>query len=633
MPDALTPSPDALPAYFAMPAIEGETFGRLRYVADAKGRYWEIVEAEPQAVVMAKQLFPGSEGRGAGVAKFPAGPRQMAELLWFLQRWPMAIDDRPRFEAQRAEAAQRLLERQAFRAKPVKVEAPAHFTGTLRAYQSEGVGWMVSQRRTLLADDMGLGKTVQAIAALAELGHWPVLIVVPPHIVKQWEAMLDAFLDVGAVSVRVDLFEGRESHHRPNAAGLRAGAGRPSQPPALRCHTIRGLSPYDLPEAEIYLTHYLLLSAHRAMLRERDLRAVVFDEVQELRHRTSAKYSAAHDLAAAAESCFGLSGTPIYNRGGEIWNVTNVIEMHCLGDWDSFTREWCGAYGSGEVSEPDRLGRHLEREGLMLRRRKRDVGQELPKRRILQAVDGDAGQYHRLVARAVELAAREAETKDQLERGRLRREIDAITRHATGVTKAAAALHFVKSLLDAGDAVLCFAWHHEVVDRLREGLGHERCAAMTGRETTTQKADAQAAFVEARVDALVLNLRTSAGLDGLQARNPVVVFVELDWSPSVHAQCEDRAARPGFGSGGAFEGEALCYYLVSEFGSDPEMRDRLGLKIQQISGVMGDAIESEEDRALAAKAASKHLDRVIATLRAQRGPGYAAGKPTLVRST
>ncbi len=46
----------------------------------------------------------------------------------------------------------------------------------------------------------------------------------------------------------------------------------------------------------------------------------------------------------------------------------------------------------------------------------------------------------------------------------------------------------------------------------------------------------------------------------------------------------------------------LCYYLVSEYGCDPEMQDRLGLKIGQIRGIVGDT-EEGADAALGAEAA------------------------------
>ena len=55
----------------------------------------------------------------------------------------------------------------------------------------------------------------------------------------------------------------------------------------------------------------------------------------------------------------GLSGTLIYNYGGEIWNVVNIIDYHFLGDWESFSREWCAGYGNRIVLKPQLLGDHL----------------------------------------------------------------------------------------------------------------------------------------------------------------------------------------------------------------------------------------------------------------------------------
>lgn len=83
--------------------------------------------------------------------------------------------------------------------------------------------------------------------------------------------------------------------------------------------------------------------------------------MQELRHTGTEKYSAASLLSDSCNQVIGLSGTPIYNRGGEIWNVINVLDFHFLGDWESFSREWCSGYGSAIVTKPDVLGAYLRR--------------------------------------------------------------------------------------------------------------------------------------------------------------------------------------------------------------------------------------------------------------------------------
>ena len=104
---------------------------------------------------------------------------------------------------------------------------------------------------------------------------------------------------------------------------------------------------------------------------------------------------------------------------------------------------------------------------------------------------------------------------------------------------------------------------------------------ITGRETDKQKDEAAAAFMEGKTDLLCISLRSASGLN-LQ-RATCVVFGELDWSPAVHSQAEDRAHRIGQ------QDSLLCYYLVSPKGSDRDMQDALGLKVSQFVAIMGDA--------------------------------------------
>ena len=212
--------------------------------------------------------------------------------------------------------------------------SPAFFRGQLMPFQREGAAYLVNTPRALLAAEMGLGKTVQARAAVAELQAYPLRLVVPPHLVTNWQREIRSYLR--------------------NADG--------SEPTV---HVLRGLKPYDLPCAQIYIVHYLLLRGWKQALPKLDFAAVIFDEIQELRHSGTEKYSAASLVAEKAPRVIGLSGTPIYNRGGEIWNVINILDFHALGDWESFTREWCYGYGNNIVAKPELLGETLREEGYM----------------------------------------------------------------------------------------------------------------------------------------------------------------------------------------------------------------------------------------------------------------------------
>ena len=157
----------------------------------------------------------------------------------------------------------------------------ANFLGTLRPFQQEGLAFLLAHDRCLLADEMGLGKTVQALAFLATTAAYPAIIIMPPHLVRNWQREIARFLPVNP-----------------------------------RVHVIKGLTTYPLPEADIYIAHYLILRGWKEVLPNAGFRTAIFDEIQELRRNGTGKYSAASLISESCENVIGLSGTPIYNNGG-----------------------------------------------------------------------------------------------------------------------------------------------------------------------------------------------------------------------------------------------------------------------------------------------------------------------------
>ncbi|MBQ4265014.1 MAG: DEAD/DEAH box helicase [Clostridia bacterium] len=554
-----------------VPAV-GHVYGMLSY--NRRSKCWTI-KGEPCVTEMAKRLFPGSE-RKRGEARFTANRRIIGEVNWLMMRYPLEIAPRDRalWEKALAAAREHALRREAALRLPLRSNPPeGTFEGSLREFQKEGLSFLLANERTLLADEMGLGKTVQALACLAATGDMPALLVVPPHLMRNWESEVHRFLRVNGQMPRV--------------------------------HVIRGLKPYDLPQADVYIVHYLLLRGWKKALPQMRFRAVIFDEVQELRHAGTEKYSAASLLAESSERVIGLSGTPIYNRGAEIWNVINILDFHCLGDWESFTREWCDGYGNHIVRDPALLGAHLKREGLILRRTKQEVLSELPpKRKLVQEIDADDRVYRELMRPVMEmLGSLRALHPDAKERALLEERISAGERQATGVAKAPFVAAFVRALLDSDEKVLLFAHHHAVMDIYKKELASYKPVFITGRESTAQKDVSVERFMNGETNLCVISLRSAAGLN-LQ-RASCVVFGELDWSPAVHSQAEDRAHRMGQ------QDSILCYYLVAPQGSDRDMQDALGLKVSQFVQLMGDKAPDMDSVQHAQRAAKKHIERML----------------------
>lgn len=570
-----------LPPYLAADSAKiatGHIYGTLSF--NKKRNCW-IIKAEPSVTELCKRLFPGSATSRRGEARFTAHRRIIGDLNWLMMRYPLEVkpQDTERWHNALSEAREYVRRREAaFRAPERVTPSPLVFVGTLTPFQEEGLAFLLRTDRCLLADEMGLGKTVQALAMLSQLSAYPALIIAPAHLMRNWEAEIGRF--------------------------IRMPDGR-----TATVHIVKGLKPYDLPPADIYLMHYLLLRGWKETLPDMGFRFVVFDEIQELRHSGTEKYSAASLVAEQAERVVGLSGTPIYNRGAEIWNVINTLDFHFLGDYESFTREWCYGYGNQIVAKPELLGDHLRSEGIMLRRTKQDVLADLPpKRRLVMTIDSDDSLYRRLMEPVGE-KLRQLKHDGALsaaQRSIMAMEVEQGERQATGLAKAPYVSQFVRALLEGGEKVLLFAHHHQVMDVYQKELKSFSPAFITGRETTAQKERSLERFMSGKTDLCCISLRAASGLN-LQ-RASCVVFGELDWSPAVHSQAEDRAHRMGQTD------SILCYYLVSKGGSDLDVQDALGLKVSQFVALMGDQPQTQEALNANTQYAQMYAERLIQRL-------------------
>lgn len=519
-----------------------KTYGSLA----REGDLWRMDDVPPHVAIRLKQLFPRVPKWQTGTFTFPADAPHGADLSWFLMRYPMAmsLDDRISLDA----------ERQQFESDRAAMEAilrpdyrPAERLGlregqVIRHYQAQAIDLTLARKALLLGDDVGLGKTYSTAGLLLDKRTLPAAVVVETHLQRQWEEKLTAFT-------------------------------------TLTVHRIRGTKPYDLPPADVYLFKYSQLLGWIDTFEDGFFKAVAYDEVQQLRTGlNSGKGQAAKRLSDAAVYRLGLSATPIYNYGAEIWNIMLFLDDSVLGTWNDFQREWLA--DDRQVADPEALGSYLREQNVLLRRAKRDVGQQVPPiNTIVEQIESDSGTLKSVEDLARQLALKTT-TGTFMERGRAGRELDLLMRHATGVAKALNVARYVRILLEAGVPVLLAGWHRDVYDIWLRELSEFTPAMYTGSESDAQKAESKRRFVEGETNLLIISLRSGAGLDGLQYRCSTVVFGELDWSPKVHEQIIGRLDREG-------QLESItAAYLNTDDGSDPPMVEILGVKASQSSGIV-----------------------------------------------
>lgn len=278
------------------------------------------------------------------------------------------------------------------------------------------------------------------------------------------------------------------------------------------------------------------------------------------------------------EYCLGLSATPIYNYGDEIYSVLNLINDGCLGNHEDFLREWTG-YGK-EVIEPKALGTYLREQMLMLRRTRKDVGRELPPiNKIVHTVGYDEDAVTKANEIATQLAIR-VTTGSFMERGQAARELDILMRQTTGISKAREVAEYVKILLENNEPIVLAGWHRNVYEIWMEELKEYNPVMYTGSESPAQKEAAKKAFINGETNLFIISLRSGIGLDGLQNRSNIIVLGELDWSPKIHDQLIGRLDRDGQ------QNQVTAIYLVSEYGSDPLIIDMLSIKSSQSHNII-----------------------------------------------
>ena len=529
------------------------TYGAIDLVADAVGTRhatWRITEIEPHVAIRLKQLFPRIAKTSRPPFDLTGGPHLDADLRWFLERYPMRIADgaasrmRERttlFEMGQAELC-------AILSPSWRPPAVAGFRANQRPYSYQVQAAELARRtgRLLLMDEMGLGKTVSAIAAIVAPDYLPALVVPQTHLPGQWAEKISEFTD-------------------------------------LRSHIVKKTKPYEMPPADVVICPYSKLAGWIDYAETAGFKSVIFDEVQELRSgATTAKGAAAQAFARSAHLVLGLSGTPIYNYGEEIWRICDFLEAGCLGDWWDFVREWCrpGPGGKWVVADPAALGTYLREQRIALRRTRSDVGDERTfPNKIVHTIAADEEPLADEAALMASLA-RQVVAGSFVERGQAAREFDMRMRHATGVAKARHVAAFVKILLASGEPVLLCGWHRDVYDIWLAELAEHNPVLYTGTESPARKAKTVAAFTSGASRLMIMSLRSGAGLDGLQQGCRTIVFGELDWSPKVHEQCTARLDRPGQTR------QVDEIYLVSDSGSDPAVTAVLGLKASQSAGIL-----------------------------------------------
>lgn len=529
-----------------------------------------LIDAEPHVMQRIRPLFHSTGTFTKG--KYTHNPIALnlskttaKDLLWVHSRYNLDIDKKLMAElTQLASDYDRIVNAAANSANDGEFKQTAgalKLSLPLRDHQIKFLNMAKTTKRMLLADKIGLGKTASALSLLCEEECRPAIIVTPPHLCSQWEREIKRFL------------------------------------PQLSTHIIKGFVNYELPNVDVIITSYNRLQPWQDVLMNLSRSTLIMDEVHELRRTGTGKRELCKMIAEKVEYCIGLSGTPIYNYGAEIWSITDVISPGSLGDREEFSHEWCTW---DKVREPSVLNSYLRNLGVMLRREPEEVGLSYGTiSKHVYTIDADLKELEKVqdVAKMLAISVLSGKVGESNESAR---ELDWKLRHATGVAKARPVAEFVKMLCEQGEKVLLAGWHRDVYDIWLKDLKEYNPVMYTGTESPAQKDKAVKSFIEGDAKIFIISLRSGMGLDGLQRIASTVVFGELDWSPHVMDQVVGRLSRDGQTK------HVQAFYLNIADGADPHMIKVLNVKRSQHDGL----VEGKQADAEILKDAGADNDRI-----------------------
>jgi superfamily II DNA or RNA helicase len=420
-------------------------------------------------------------------------------------------------------------------AREIEPEVPENLQANLRDYQREGYTWLARLANwgvgACLADDMGLGKTLQGLALiLSRCDTGPTLVLAPTSVCMNWASEAERF----APSLQVKDFGGGDR--------------------TIRQQLLDSLGPHDL-----LVCSYGLIQQEdvAAMLAAICWQNIVLDEAQAIKNHATKRSQAV--MALQGNFKIIMTGTPIENHLGELWNLFRFINPGLLGSLDSFNLRFATPIERDQDNNAsDTLRRLIQ--PFILRRTKDQVLKELPSRteitlpielsteeiafyealrrealEKLNSSDMQAGQKHLQVLAEI-MKLRRACCNPSLVKPEL----------AIPSTKLEQFSDLIAELLDNGHKALVFSQFVDHLKILRNHLDQQQIAYqyLDGSTPAKKRKQSVNAFQQGEGDVFLISLK--AGGTGLNlTAADYVIHMDPWWNPAVEDQASDRAHRIG----------------------------------------------------------------------------------------
>jgi SWI/SNF-related matrix-associated actin-dependent regulator of chromatin subfamily A-like protein 1 len=399
----------------------------------------------------------------------------------------------------------------------------------LLPFQPAAVEFIESRNgRALVADEVGLGKTVETMAWLQlHKEKIPIIIVTPASLKYNWQEEL-----LGKTSFK-------------------------------KIEMISGNTPYKIPKnTEIIIINYDILESWAKELLKLKPKILVGDEIHIIRNLKKGKdkntkkqlyvkrSKAFLDLGEKIPHIIGLTGTPIYHRPKEIYNIVNLINPLLFPNHYNFLRTFCGPKNNGfgwtfdGATNTDKLHKKLT-ETVMIRRTKEEVLKDLPEK-IITVIPVDISNMNEYIQAENNLLDwleknRGSEAANKAGKAQQLAAIN-ILKQLAGRGKTDIVIEMAKNIIEQQDKIVIFCHHRENVQTLKDEFG-DSFVYLTGETPVKERQEIVNKFQKDKNIKGFVGTTKAGGVGLTLTAACTVLNFEYEWSPMDHDQAGGRVHR------------------------------------------------------------------------------------------
>lgn len=461
-------------------------------------------------------------------------------------------------------------------------------------HQKEGIQFLTAKKKAILADQMGLGKTKQAIVSAAGEGN-NTLVICPASLKTNWA---------------------REILQVDENATITILNGTKSEPYSQGSNTNWLIVNYDIVAKE----------ENRQKIKEFCFDTVILDEAHYIKSSKSIRTKATLQVIKNAERKYLLTGTPIMNRPEELFTLLQAID-HPLGkSWYSYVLKYCGAFyrkfkkrifnihtGKYEIVERQFLDTNgatnlqdlqIKIQNSYLRRTKEKLGDSLPAKIItnvaVEMSKEDRTKYEQTWDEYMNYLENNPVIFSDMDELEKQEKIENIiqTRHLVELQKLKQVASQAKierivedteNIVEQGEKVIIFTQYTQTLQDLKKAITAKKIRAVTLSGEDNQNAR------QLSIDGFQTNDDTKVFIGNIKAagvgitltKASTVIFADMEWTPALHEQAEDRAHRIGQTS------QVNVYYYIAKGTIEEDIVELLGKKNQIIKSIL----EGDKNRA------------------------------------